>query len=90
MVWLTLSDKISSSFSIITLVVVVVFPFFIWVLLWEKFSTLKNESAVNSFGSTYQELNTNSKGALLYHVIYMLRRLYIAVIATFLKEYSFF
>jgi hypothetical protein len=45
---------------------------------------------VNSIGSTYQELKTDSKPALLFNVIYMLRRLYIAVIATIFKDYSFF
>lgn len=90
MVWKTNSDKISSAFAIVTLVVVLIFPFFVWALLWSKFSILNQEKAVNVFGSTYQELRTDSKPALLYNVIYMLRRLYIAVIATMFKDYSFF
>jgi hypothetical protein len=90
MAWKTYSDKISSSFAIITLVVVLVFPFFVWVLLWKKFTFLKQEISVNSFGSTYQELRTDSKPALLYNVIYMLRRLYIAVLATIFNNHSFF
>lgn len=89
MVWITKSDKISSSFAIVTLVVVLVFPFFVWALLWSKYSILSQEKSINVFGSTYQELRTDSKPALLFNVIYMLRRLLIAVIATMFKDYSF-
>jgi hypothetical protein len=88
--WITKSDRLSSAFAIVTLVTVIVFPIFVWILLWRKYSVLKEERAINVFGSTYQELKTNSKAALLFNVIYMLRRLYIAVLATMVKDYSFF
>jgi hypothetical protein len=90
MVWITKSDKLSSAFAIVTLVVVLVFPIFVWGLLWYKYSNLGQEKAINMFGSTYQELKRDSKPALLFNVIYMLRRLLIAVTATMLKDYSFF
>jgi hypothetical protein len=90
MVWITKSDKLSSAFAIVTLVVVLVFPIFVWALLWYKYSNLGQEKAINMFGSTYQELKRDSKPALLFNVIYMLRRLLIAVTATMLKDYSFF
>ena len=90
MVWITKSDQFSSAFAIVTLVTVIIFPIFVWILLWRKYSVLKEERAINVFGSTYQELKPNSKAALLFNVIYMLRRLYIAVLATMVKDYSFF
>jgi hypothetical protein len=53
MVWITNSDKLSSAFAIVILVVVLVFPFFVWALLWSKYSILGQEKAINVFGSTY-------------------------------------
>lgn len=38
------------------------------------------------FGSTYEELRMNSKAALLFNVIYMLRRLFFASVAVFLTN----
>lgn len=68
---------------------VLVFPFFIWVLLWKKITVLKNPDSVVKFGSTYNELRTDSRSALLYNVFYMFRRLLIAIVAALFKEYSF-
>ena len=41
------------------------------------------------FGATYMELKTDSKAALLYNVIYMLRRLLIAVLALMFQSNSY-
>lgn len=62
-----------------------VFPFFVWGLLWKKFAILSNEATQVSIGATYGDIRTDSKAALLYNVVYMLRRLFISAIATLLK-----
>jgi hypothetical protein len=41
------------------------------------------------FGSTYMDLRYDDKAALLYNILYMLRRLLIAFLATLCKEYPF-
>jgi hypothetical protein len=41
---------------------------------------------MDKFGSTYSELRNYSKASLMYHVLYMLRRLLITFIATILKQ----
>jgi hypothetical protein len=46
MIWKTTSDRISSVFSIAMLVVVFVFPFFVWALLWIKFKKLPDEETI--------------------------------------------
>jgi hypothetical protein len=71
------------------LIVVFVFPIFCWVLLWTKFDHLKQDWAILRFGSTYASLRTDSKQALLYNIFYMLRRLLIALIATFIKSHPY-
>lgn len=71
------------------LVVVFVFPFFVWALLWVKLKTLDQEETIQKYGSTYNQIRLDSKAALLYNVFYMLRRLYIALIASFVKQYSY-
>ena len=42
-----------------------------------------------SIGAAYGDIRINSKAALLYNVIYMLRRLFIAFVAIMLKKYSY-
>ncbi len=71
------------------LMVVFIFPFFVWTLLWKKITVLRDQSSVEAYGSTYNEIRSDSKAALMYNVFYMLRRLWIALIATTLKQYSF-
>lgn len=47
---------------------------------------LKDENSVKRFGSTYFEIKTDSRAALMYNVLYMLRRLLFAVIAVAFEE----
>jgi hypothetical protein len=70
-------------------ITVIVFPFFVWGLLWKKFGSLSNEVTQVSIGATYGDLRIDSKAALLYNVVYMLRRLFISGIATLLKKDSY-
>jgi len=73
----------------VILVVVSVLPFFIWILLWKKLSFLNQEWAIKRFGSTYASIKNDQRSALLYNVFYMLRRLLIALVAIYAKNYSF-
>lgn len=67
--------------AIIIFSAVFIFPFFVWFLLWKNIETLDKEESILRFGSTYLELKTDSKNALLYNVFYMLRRLLFAAVA---------
>jgi hypothetical protein len=80
--WNNLSDYIDSCFSIIVLSVVLIFPFFVWHLLWGNYGALNKDEKILKYGSTYNEIRTDSKEALLYNVFFMLRRLLIASLAT--------
>jgi hypothetical protein len=81
--WDTNKESFSSILALFFFVCVVIFPFFIWILLWKKIDKLKNEDFADRFGSTYFELKTDNKNALLYNVFYTLRRLLIAVLVIF-------
>ena len=61
-------------------------PFLTWALLWTRFSSLNTQEAKLRFGTLYQGLRTTSKPALLYHVIYMLRRLLFTAVAVLLED----
>jgi hypothetical protein len=45
---------------------------------------LRDQLSILRFGSTYSEIKTDSKAALLYNVIYMLRRLLFSLLAVVL------
>jgi hypothetical protein len=69
------------------MVAIFVFPFFVWSLLWRNLGKLKEENSVKRFGSTFAEIKTDSRAALMYNVLYMLRRLLFAVIATVFEDH---
>jgi hypothetical protein len=54
-----ISDRVSSGFSMVIAVVVIVLPFFVWILLWRKLSFLNQEWAVKRFGSTYASIKND-------------------------------
>lgn len=70
--------------AIIILSLIVAMPFFVWALLWYRFDKLKEAQSKIAYGSTYMELRYNNKFALLYNVVYMLRRLVFTAVANFL------
>jgi hypothetical protein len=80
--WNNLSDYFASNFAILVLIVVLIFPFFVWYLLWGNHGSLNKEEKIQKYGSTYNEIRTDRKEALLYNVFFMLRRLLIASLAT--------
>lgn len=86
--WSTRSDTFSSVLAIIIFVCVVIFPFFLWALLWVKQGKLTEADTVQRFGSVYFEIKTDSKGALLYNVFYTGRRLLFALLAIAAEEYT--
>ena len=87
--WDNPSDKFSSIFAITVFVVVFFFPLFVWWLLWTRFDKLNDELSIIRYGSMYLELKTDSKTALLYNIIYMLRRLMFATVAILFGNWPF-
>jgi hypothetical protein len=87
--WENNSDRFSSILAIIIFVCVLIFPFLIWFLLWKKQEKLGSDEFKTRFGSTYFELRTNSRGALLYNVFYTMRRLLFALLAIVAEDYTF-
>lgn len=69
--------------------VVIALPFGIWALLWKRQDKLNLEETKLRFGSTYMELKLDRKMALLYNVIYMLRRLVFSFAAIILEDSPF-
>lgn len=63
------------------------FPIGIWALLWSKYGALVESDINHTYGSSYFQIRTNSKAALLYNVLFMLRRLVYAATAVFLAKY---
>ena len=66
------------------LAIIIVYPFVVWALLWARFDSLDSESSVKIYGTTYSDLRSKSKYAVLYNVVYMIRRLVFTGIASFL------
>lgn len=87
MKWVNSSDQFSSAFALSLGSFIFAFPFLVWALLWVRQAVLPEEEQRMRIGSVYLELRVNSKAALLYNVLYMLRRLLFAVIATALEEH---
>jgi hypothetical protein len=88
--WNNSSDKFSSIFAIFTLSCIITFPFLAWFILWTRPSAvLKKEQSQIRFGSIYFELRVESKLALLYNVLYMLRRLLFAMLIIFFEDNTF-
>ncbi|TNV87623.1 hypothetical protein FGO68_gene4551 [Halteria grandinella] len=84
--WDTDRNIFSSLLAICIFIAVIIFPSFIWLLLWNKQALLDEEVSQQKFGSTYFELKTFSKSALLYNVFYTGRRLLFALVITFLGD----
>jgi hypothetical protein len=84
--WENSSDQFSSTFAVTLGGFIFLFPFVVWALLWARQAVLPEEEQRMRIGSTYLEIRTGSKAALLYNVLYMLRRLLFAVIATAFEE----
>ena len=85
--WVAYTGKLSSVFAIIIAVIIVSLPFITWILLWRRVGTLSDHENINTFGALYAELRKDSRIALLYHVIYMIRRLVFALNAVLLQNY---
>jgi hypothetical protein len=58
-------------------------------LVWTRQKQLREKSAIEKYGAVYNELRIDQYSALLYNVIYMLRRLMIAALAIYFKEWCF-
>ena len=86
---ITLSDYFSFILSIIIIFIVAGYPFFIITVLTFKRKSLGEENSINTFGTLYNDLRTDSFLPLLYNIIQTLRRLLIASLAIFVKQHPF-
>lgn len=84
--WTETRDTLSSILAILIFSAVVSFPPFLWWLLWTKRPGLNTDEMRQRIGSTYFEIKTHSKYALLYNVFYTSRRLLFALVITFLAD----
>lgn len=57
----------ASSVSIITIIIIGVFPFALWATLWIRIGSLAHSK--NTMGAAFEELNIFDRDALLYNVI---------------------
>ena len=64
-------------------------PWVAWVFLWKKQETLGDKETEERFGSLFSDLKIKSKAALLFNVVFMLRRLAFALLGTLLDGYPF-
>ena len=60
------------------------------ICLLHKRRRLVKESYINTIGSLYSDLRIRKKGAVAFHIVFMLRRTFIAIIYTTLGENSAF
>ena len=84
MSWLTLSDITQGGLSALIVIVITVAPFIFGIFLYKNIKNLQEEDFERKFGSMYQGvwLVENSKYAIGYSVVFLLRRL-LFVILTF-------
>lgn len=66
---ITLSDYFSYVLSIIIIVIVVSYPLFILTVILLKRKILDEENSLNTFGTLYNDLRTDSYLALFYNII---------------------
>jgi hypothetical protein len=89
MSFVSITDVFCAVFSIVTLAAVCILPIATLVILLIFFNRLNDPYCIEKFGSLYLGLKTNSKPALLFHVIFTLRRLLLCLNAMFLSEWPF-
>ena len=73
-----------SILAIFFMALVCLFPLVLWVKLWKTPSNdLSSRTTKDLLGTTYSDLTSESKAALLYNVLFMLRRLFFVALAIF-------
>ena len=69
---------------LILLLVSLAFPIFTAIILMRKYDSLSSEDMQVKIGSLYSDIRLESKLALFYHVIFMVRRLLLSFMAIFM------
>jgi len=65
-------------------------PFFLMVFYQRFFGKLDNKIIQGQFSALFEELDQKRKIALLYNVIFVMRRILIALVVVFLGEHPCF
>ena len=72
--------------DIFFVIMTLIFPVLVSLILIKNFKELGDEEFEVKYGSLKEGTRTNSKWAVIYTVIFILRRLHFAAIALFLTE----
>jgi len=84
-----MGDYFSSITAIIFVVLVILFPFVVLFLMIKHRKQLSEERALIKFGMLYEEMDSTRIPALLFHVVFCLRRLFMTLLIFFLESYAF-
>lgn len=78
---------ISSLLAIIFMILISAYPIFISIVIFKNMNKLNNEEFLSRYGSLYDGLKTDCKLALLYNLLYTIRRLILAIMIVILSDY---
>ncbi|TNV87552.1 hypothetical protein FGO68_gene2096 [Halteria grandinella] len=87
--WDSSSDRLSTVLGLIFTTCITLFPFLVWILLWRQLPNLKYKHSEQTYGSLYNEIRSDNRGAVVYSVVYMIRRLVFVIIALTLHKYPY-
>ena len=90
MSWGNSSEIFASIFNILLFSILTGYPFYVYMFFMRKKDVLKNEKVEESYGSLYENINTNSKMALMFNLIYLCRRMVFAVLSVYCIDYPNF
>ena len=84
-------ETVSSIFAIILLILAIIAPIVVWKVLYKKHEEGKvwDEEFTEKYGAMHEGVQQKEKGALLFHVVFMIRRftLACAIVMTTNKTY---
>ena len=86
----TPDDILSSALTLVTLVIVVLFPIGVYYKITTKFDQLGQRSSIEKYGPLFDEFRLETKASAAYQVIFMTRRLLIVMVLVLLRNYTFY
>ena len=85
-------ETVSSIFGIILILSAVVAPIIIWRVLYTKHEKdeVWSDEFVEKYGALHEGIQQRDKGALLFHVVFMIRRLTLALAIVAAANHNFY
>jgi hypothetical protein len=78
-------------FSVILLAICILLPFLIYLFISRNYSKLEGDiDFKQKYGSLFAGIRLTQKSALMYNLLFMLRRMIFALSAIYLNDYPFF